>query len=45
MLMTKKYQERCSREGLEFVAMGVDTFGGWHSKALQMLSKLGRQLG
>ena len=41
----KKYQERCSKEGLEFVAMAVDTFGGWHPAALQMLSKLGRQLG
>ena len=41
----KKYQERCSKEGLEFVAMAVDTFGGWHPAALQILSKLGRQLG
>ena len=40
----KKYQERCSKEGLEFVVMAVDTFGGWHSTSLQTLSKLGRQL-
>ena len=24
----RKYQERCSGEGLEFVAMALDTFGG-----------------
>ena len=30
---------------LQFAAMAVDTFGGWHSRALQMLSSLGRQLG
>jgi hypothetical protein len=41
----KKYKERCSKEGLEFVAMAADTFGGWHPAALQILSKLGRQLG
>ena len=41
----KKYQKRCSKEGLKFVAMAVDTFGGWHPAALQILSKLGRQLG
>ena len=40
----KKYQERCKKEGLEFVAMAVDSFGGWHSAALKTLSKLGRQL-
>ena len=40
----KKYQERCSREGLTFVAIVVDNFDGWYSTALQTLSKLGRQL-
>ena len=40
----RKYQERCSAEGLEFTPMAVDTFGGWHPAALQTLSKLGRQL-
>ena len=39
-----KYQERCSKEGLEFAPMAVDTFGGWHPAALKTLSKLGRQL-
>ena len=40
----RKYQERCSSEGLEFVALAVDTYGGWHPAALVVLSKLGRQL-
>ena len=40
----RKYRERCSTEGLEFVALAVDTFGGWHPAALVMLSKLGRQV-
>jgi hypothetical protein len=40
----RKYQERCSQEGIEFVAMAVDTFGGWHPVALKTLTKLGRQL-
>ena len=41
---TRKYHERCNREGIEFSAMAVDTFGGWHPEALKILSKLGRQL-
>ena len=41
---TKKYKERCSKEGIMFSAMAVDTFGGWHPAALKILSKLGRQL-
>ena len=40
----RKYQERCSKEGLEFAPMAVDTFGGWHPAALKTLSKLGKQL-
>ena len=41
---TRTYQECSNKEGLEFVVMAVDTFGGWHSTSLQILSKVGRQL-
>ena len=40
----RKYGDRCSQEGLNFVPLAVDTFGGWHKAALEILSKLGRQL-
>ena len=40
----RKYQERCSKEGLGFTSMIVDTFKAWHPAALEILSKLGRQL-
>ena len=40
----RKYEERCNAEGMEFVPLAVNTFGGWHKVALQTLAKLGRQL-
>jgi hypothetical protein len=40
----QKYSDRCAGEGLEFIPMAVDTFGGWHEVALQAITKLGRQL-
>ena len=40
----RKYEERCAAEGLVFVPLAVDTFGGWHSSALPILAKLGRQV-
>jgi hypothetical protein len=43
-LKSRKYADRCAAEGLEFVPMAVDSFGGWHSVALQTITKLGRQL-
>ena len=39
-----KYDERCAAEGIAFVPLAVDTFGGWHGAALDVLSKLGRQV-
>ena len=41
---TKKYEDRCAAEGFNFVPMAVDTFGGWHPTALDIIIKLGRQL-
>ena len=40
----RKYHDRCEQEGLNFSPMAVDTLGGWHSSALDVLIKLGRQL-
>ena len=31
-------------EGISFVPMAVETFGGWHGAALDVLQKLGRQV-
>ena len=39
-----KYDDRCAAEGIAFVPLAVDTFGGWHGAALDVLSKLGRQV-
>ena len=39
-----KYDDRCAPEGIAFVRMAVDTFGGWHGAALDVLQKLGRQV-
>ena len=33
----------CHQEGIEFVPLPVETFGGWHQVALKVLNKLGRQ--
>jgi hypothetical protein len=40
----RKYGDRCATEGIEFVPLAVDSFGGWHEVALETLTKLGRQL-
>jgi hypothetical protein len=40
----RKYEERCAAEGLVFVPLAVDSFGGWHAVALDTITKLGRQL-
>ena len=40
----RKYGERCAQENIEFVPIAVDTLGGWHPAALQVISKLGRQV-
>ena len=40
----RKYEERCSREGITFIPLAVDTLGGWHPIALKTITRLGRQL-
>ena len=39
-----RYGERCDQEGIVFVPLAVDTFGGWHPAALEVLIKLGKQV-
>ena len=39
-----KYWDRCQAQGLAFLPMAVDVFGGWHKEGLATLSKLGGQL-
>ena len=36
--------EACNAEGIEFVALLVETLGGWDSRAVKVIGKLGRQL-
>ena len=36
--------EACNAEGIEFVALPVETLGGWHINALKVLTRLARQL-
>ena len=39
-----KYDDCCAAEGITFIPLAVDSFGGWHGAALDVFSKLGRQL-
>ena len=38
------FRDRCEAEGIEFIPLIVDTFGGWHKESLEVVSKLGRQV-
>ena len=40
----RKYEERCSNEGITFTPLAADTLGGWHPVALASITRLGRQL-
>ena len=40
----RKYSARCEAEGLVFVPVIVDTFGGWHRDSLEAITRLGRQV-
>ena len=40
----RKYGERCAREGITFLPLAVETLGGWHTAALDFISRLGRQV-
>jgi hypothetical protein len=36
-----KYSERCEAEGIVFIPLVVDRFGGWHKDSLEVITKLG----
>ena len=40
----RKYGARCEAEGLAYVPMAVDAFGGWHPLALDTISRLALDL-
>jgi hypothetical protein len=40
----RKYEDRCAAEGLSFLPLAVDSYGGWHARSLEALTKLGRQV-
>ena len=40
----RNYRDCCAREGIAFLPMTVDSFGGWHKAALAAFTRLGRQL-
>ena len=39
-----KYEERCAWEGIVFLPLAADTFGGWHEVALEVFKQLGQQV-
>jgi hypothetical protein len=40
----RKYEDCCAAEGLSFLPLAVDSYGGWHTRSLEALTKLGRQV-
>ena len=40
----RKYGARCQAEGLAYVPLAVDTFGGWHPLALKTINRLPLEL-
>ena len=38
----RKYEERCSAEGITFLPLAVDTLGGWHPATLDTINRLGQ---
>ena len=39
-----KYWQACANEGIEFLPMVVETLGGWHPEASEVVTKLAQQL-
>ena len=44
MRMSSPWLVCCAAEAICFIPLAVDTFGGWHGAALDVIAKLGRQL-
>ena len=40
-----KYSERCEAEGIIFILLVVDRFGGGHKDSLEVITKLRRHTG
>ena len=38
-----KYWQACANEGIEFLPMVVETLGGWHPEASEVVTKLAQQ--
>ena len=38
------YSARCEAENLAYVPVAIDTFGGWHSLALEAINRLSQEL-
>ena len=43
-IKVKKYGSHCEAEGMVFFPLAVDALEVWHKEALEVISKLGRQL-
>ena len=39
-----KYSERCEAEGIVFIPLVVDRFGGWYKDSVEVITKLGRNM-
>ena len=39
-----KYSEACAAEGIEFIALPVETTGGWEEGAAEVIKRLGKAL-
>ena len=42
--MLRFYAARCQAESLAYVPVAIDTFGGWHSLALETINRLSQEL-
>ena len=40
----RNYGARCQAAGLVYVPVTIDTFGGWHSLALETIGRLSQEL-
>ena len=40
----RHYADRCEAQNLVYVPVAIDTFGGWHSQALETINRLSQEL-
>ena len=41
----RKYSERCKAEGIVFIPLVVDRFGGWYKDAVEVITQAGEAHG